>query len=116
VNPRGAEIDLFGAIDATLWNPGNTGTQGETFFNVVSIPVTLTSGTVDYAGSRAISGADVVINSNPGAIYSLDFFRRLLTHEIGHAIGLGDVEGNSTPVPSSTTTSTQAAARPRSRP
>lgn len=27
-----------------------------------------------------------------GAVYSLDVFRRLLTHEIGHAIGLGDVD------------------------
>jgi hypothetical protein len=27
----------------------------------------------------------------------LDIFRRLLTHEIGHAIGLGDVEGSINP-------------------
>ena len=47
---------------------------------------------MNYAGSSAISGADITINSNPGAMYTLDFFRRLLTHEIGHALGLGDIE------------------------
>jgi hypothetical protein len=35
---------------------------------------------VNYANSFSISGADVTINSNPGAVYSLDLFRRLLTH------------------------------------
>ena len=30
-------------------------------------------------------------------VYSLDLFRRLLTHEIGHAIGLGDAEGSINP-------------------
>jgi hypothetical protein len=97
VNTRGAEIDLLASIDAGSWDPGSTGTQGETFFNTFNAPVTLTSGTVDYAGTRAIAGADITINSNPGALYSLDFFRRLLTHEIGHAIGLGDVEGDINP-------------------
>jgi len=94
---RGAEIDLFGSTDAGFWNVGNTGLQGETRFNTVNDPVTLTSGTVSYAGARAISGADIIINSNPGALYTLDVFRRLLTHEIGHAIGLGDVEGDINP-------------------
>jgi hypothetical protein len=46
---------------------------------------------------RAISGADLYLNNNPGAVYSLDVFRRLLRHEIGHAIGLGDVEGTINP-------------------
>jgi hypothetical protein len=97
VNNRGAEIDLLASIDANNWNPGNTGTQGETFFTAVANPATLTSGVVNYANSFSISGADVTINSNPGAVYSLDLFRRLLTHEIGHAIGLGDVEGDINP-------------------
>ena len=92
VNVLGAEIDLFGSINANNWDPGNNGTQGETFFNTVANNVTLTSGTVNYAGSSAIGGADITINSNPGAMYTLDFFRRLLTHEIGHALGLGDIE------------------------
>lgn len=33
-----------------------------------------------------------MLNNNPGALYTLDTFRRLLTHEIGHALGLNDVE------------------------
>jgi len=97
VDIRGAEIDLLASIDASSWNPGSTGTQGETFFNTVNDPVTLTSGTVNYAGARAIAGADITLNNNAGALYSLDVFRRLLTHEIGHAIGLGDVEGDINP-------------------
>jgi len=97
VDPRGAEIDLFGSTDAQLWNPGDNGTQGETFFSAVTQNVTLTSGVANYPNSFAISGADITVNSNPGAVYSLDFFRRLLTHEIGHAIGLGDIEGDLNP-------------------
>jgi hypothetical protein len=82
----GAEIDLFAT------NLGDSGTRGFSFFNAVGGTVTLTSGTTGYAAAP-ISGADITINSNPGAAYTLDLFRRLLTHEIGHAIGLGDVEG-----------------------
>lgn len=93
----GAEIDLFGSNDAFFWNPGNNGTQAETGFLTRNSTVTLTSGTANYAGSSAIIGADIIVNSNPGAIYTLDLFRRLLTHEIGHAIGLGDVEGDINP-------------------
>jgi hypothetical protein len=95
---RGAEIDLFAAIDATFWNPGSTGTQAETWFNAPagSGPVTLTSGTVGYT-ANAITGADIIINNNPGALYTLDLFRRLLAHEIGHTLGLGDVEGDISP-------------------
>lgn len=97
LDPRGAEIDLFGSTDAGFWNVGSTGNQGETRFSAIASTVTLTSGTVNYPGSGAISGADIILNSNPGAVYSLDLFRRLLTHEIGHAIGLGDVEGSINP-------------------
>lgn len=97
VDPRGAEIDLFGSLDAGFWNVGNTGTQGETRFNTIGSTVTLTSGPANYAGSTAISGADIILNSNPGAVYSLNLFRRLLSHEIGHAIGFGDVEGSINP-------------------
>lgn len=96
VNTRGAEIDLFGSTRATLWNVGNTGTQGETFFNASGSSVRLTSGTANYA-SGAIIGADITMNSNRGAVYTLDVFRRILTHEIGHSIGLGDVEGDINP-------------------
>jgi hypothetical protein len=97
VNLRGAEIDIFASTDANLWNPGNNSPQGETFFNTVPTLATLTSGTANYAGARSIAGADITLNNNPGAVYSLPFFRRLLTHEIGHAIGLGDVEGDLSP-------------------
>ncbi|MGI9456328.1 MAG: hypothetical protein ACR2NU_07180 [Aeoliella sp.] len=86
VDSDGAEIDLLAD------NAGDSGARAVTFFNAVSDNVTLTSGTANYAGSFAISGADISMNNNNGAAYTLDFFRRLLTHEIGHAIGLGDVE------------------------
>src|SRR5262245_12459804 len=97
LNSRGAEIDLFGSNDAQFWDVGNSGTQGETRFGSVASPVRLTSGTPNYPGSSAIGGADIIMNSNPQAVYSLDVFRRILTHEIGHAIGLGDVEGDINP-------------------
>jgi len=97
VNPRGAEIDLLAATSAGSWGFGSTGTQGETYFQAIGSTVTLTSGTVNYAGSGAISGADITLNNNAGAVYNLNIFRRLLTHEIGHAIGLGDVEGSINP-------------------
>ena len=97
LDTRGAEIDLFGSNDAFFWNVGATGLQAETRFGAIASSVTLTSGTTNYAGSTAISGADIIMNSNPGALYTLDIFGRLLTHEIGHAIGLGDVEGDINP-------------------
>ncbi len=86
----GAEIDVF-ATDL-----GDAGLRAFASFSVCCGPVTLTSGTTGYPGS-AISGADITVNSNPGALYTLDLFRRLLTHEIGHALGLGDVEGDLSP-------------------
>ena len=91
---QGAEIDLFGSTDAFFWDVGNNGTQAETSTGALAAgnTVTLTSGTTNYAGSRAISGSDIIINSNPGAVYSLDLFVRLLAHEIGHSLGFGDVE------------------------
>ncbi len=94
VSVSGAEIDLFGSTDAGFWNVGNSGTQGETRFGGIGSTVTLTSGVPNYPGTFAISGADIIINSNPQAVYNLDLFRRLLSHEIGHAIGLGDVENS----------------------
>ena len=97
LNPRGAEIDILASLDAFFWNPGNNNPQAETSFTTNANLATLTSGTPDYAGARSIIGADITLNNNPGAVYSLDVFRRLLTHEIGHAIGLGDVEGDLNP-------------------
>lgn len=92
INRAGAEIDLFAKTDAYFWNPGNSGTQGETWFSAVGSAVDLTSGTKNYSGSSAIVGADITINSNSNAVYGLDLFFRLLTHEIGHALGFGDVD------------------------
>jgi len=86
VNINGAEIDLLAS------NAGDAGTRATSYFNASGHEVTLTSGTTNYSNSGAIIGADININNNQGAIYSLDFFGRLLTHEIGHALGLGDVE------------------------
>ena len=92
INTAGAEIDLFGSTNASFWNTGNSSTQGETFFNTTSgTSLTLTSGTTGYSGF-AISGVDITMNSNSGALYTLDVFETILTHEIGHAIGLGDVD------------------------
>lgn len=48
-------------------------------------------------GGPASAGAGIILNSNSGALYTLDIFRRLLAHEIGHALGLGDVEGDINP-------------------
>jgi hypothetical protein len=80
----GSEIDLFAG------NLGG-GTRGEAYFHARSIAggVTLTSGTTGYSGAP-ISGADITMNNN--AVWTLNTFQTILTHEVGHAIGLGDVE------------------------
>jgi hypothetical protein len=90
---QGAEIDIF------AFNFGDAGTRGDTFFNWSGGNVTLTSGTPNYPSGPGgpINGADIRINSNPGAAYTIDVFRLLLSHEIGHALGLADVDVNSGP-------------------
>lgn len=81
----GSEIDLFSG------NVGS-GTRGEAFFNGSSLAggISLTSGTTGYDGF-AITGADITMNNN-NAVWDLNTFQTILTHEIGHAIGFGDVE------------------------
>jgi hypothetical protein len=96
INTNGAEIDLLGVTDANFWNIGDAGLQGESFFNAVAGPITLTSGTAGYAAG-AISGADITMNSNRQALWTLDWFQLILTHEIGHALGLADVDVQSGP-------------------
>lgn len=86
IDPRGAEIDLL-AVDAGEGRPRAVAGP-----DTIRDAVTLTSGTANYLGSEAIAGADVIMNNNAGAHYSLDTFRRLLTHELGHTLGLSDVE------------------------
>jgi hypothetical protein len=89
VNADGAEIDLL-ATDAD-----DDELRGVANFLAEFGDVTLTSGTTNYGGADgggAISGADINLNNNASAQYTLDDFRRLLTHELGHALGLGDVE------------------------
>jgi len=89
---NGAEIDLFGE------NAGDAGVRAVTGISATTnTPVTLTSGTTGYGAAGAlqggaIRGADIKMNNNSGALYSLDVFRRLLTHEIGHALGIADAE------------------------
>ena len=80
----GSEIDL-------LADNIGTGNRGNAFFNARQLTggVTLTSGTTGYRGF-AITGTDVRMNSNN--TWSLNDFETILTHEIGHAVGLGDVE------------------------
>lgn len=86
LNINGAEIDLL-ASDA-----GVVGLGGLTSVALFGTPVTLTTGVSNYASSVSIQGVDLHMNSNSQSVYTLDAFRRVLTHEIGHAIGLGDVD------------------------
>src|SRR5262249_13422144 len=51
--------------------------------------LTLMSGTTSYEGF-AISGSD--IRFDPALTWTLDLFRRVLTHEIGHALGFAAFE------------------------
>ncbi|MFG6486959.1 PEP-CTERM sorting domain-containing protein [Roseateles sp. BYS78W] len=97
LDTNGADIDLIATNDAYFWDPGNSRHQAETYVGSSGQPVTLTSGVANYANSSAISGVDMYINSNPEAAYTLDVFRRLLTHEIGHALGVGDAEAEIEP-------------------
>ncbi len=86
LDPRGAEIDLIAS------NSGQAGYRALTAVSRIGMPVALTSGVEDYQPSAAIGGVDLHLNNHPSTPYTIDIFRRLLTHEIGHAIGLGDVD------------------------
>jgi len=83
---RGAEIDVFAE---TPHAGAQYGASVVVFVDAVGDDLTLTSGTTGYAG-RAISGADIRIN--PAFAWSLRGFETLLTHEIGHALGLADLD------------------------
>lgn len=90
-DPRGAEIDLLAYPDAINWDLGESRIQAEAYFDSEPGPVLLTSGATDYS-APAITGIDIKFNTNPEAHWTLDWFRLILTHELGHAIGLGDVD------------------------
>jgi hypothetical protein len=85
----GAEIDLLAEFQPQGFDGGFA------FFYVDDTAngplLTLTSGTSDYIGP-AISGADILINNDSFHQWDLDSFQLVLTHEIGHALGLADVE------------------------
>jgi len=90
LNP-GAEIDVFAEIPHA--GPGFAASV-RLFVDAAEDDLTLTSGATDYPG-LAISGVDIRIN--PGFVWSLRGFEVLLTHEIGHALGLADLEGPTSP-------------------
>jgi len=82
----GAEIDLFAA---TPHAGPSAGASVAFFVDTTQNDLTLSSGSTNYAG-LAITGADIRIN--PIFAWSLNGFEILLTHEIGHALGLADLE------------------------
>ena len=92
VSAFGAEIDLLASPDGVAWDPGSPLLRAETNLAAPYLDgVTLTSGVEGYPSAR-ILGVDIRFNDDPEAHWTLDWFRLLLTHEIGHALGLGDVD------------------------
>jgi hypothetical protein len=84
----GAEIDIFAATP----HAGSGFAASVIFFvDAAADDLQLTSGATNYPG-LAITGADIRIN--PLYTWSLSGFEILLTHEIGHALGLADLEVN----------------------
>lgn len=90
LNP-GAEIDVFAA---TPHAGASFGASVVVFVDSTADDLTLTTGATGHAG-RAISGVDIRIN--PAFAWSLRGFEVLLTHEIGHALGLADLESAASP-------------------
>lgn len=84
----GAEIDLFAA---TPHAGPEFGASVIFFVDTTENDLALSSGVLNYAG-LAITGADIRIN--PIFAWSLNAFEILLTHEIGHALGLADLEAD----------------------
>ena len=82
----GAEIDLF--AETPHIGPG-FGASVIFFVDTVGADLTLSSGRPGYAG-LAMSGADIRMNT--AFVWTLSAWETLLTHEIGHALGLADLE------------------------
>jgi len=90
----GSEIDLFAATAAGTWSVGDPIRRGEAGFSTTMTElqrVTLTSGVGNYI-ANPITGADITLNCNAQALWDLPTFQTLLTHEIGHTLGLADVD------------------------
>jgi hypothetical protein len=85
LNP-GAEIDLI----AKDHGNGFVGGSAEPFGDPNASTLTLTSGVADYSGA-VFSGIDIYMNSYSESPWGINAFHFILSHEIGHAIGLGDV-------------------------
>jgi hypothetical protein len=102
----GAEIDLmatdlsgfFGRTGVTGGNGGMAVSGSLDSERLLVSTVTLTSGVPSYSQAYSTGGI-VNINSDPTALWTLGSFQAILTHEIGHALGLGDVERNSSSNP-----------------
>jgi hypothetical protein len=84
----GAEIDLFASDLGNTTRSGQARAWVEVWGGDV---VTLTSGTVGH-GREVIIGSQIEMNSNAGTLWTAVSFQRVLTHEIGHTLGLGDVD------------------------
>lgn len=88
---RGAEIDLI------LHDFGSGSRRADARVTWSGFQTVLLTSGVNYQ-AQPINGADIRINNNPGASYSLNIFRTLLSHEIGHALGLRDVDVDAGPI------------------
>jgi hypothetical protein len=86
---RGAEIDL---VSGSL---GDFLGKNESYGDPNADSITLTSGIANYPAT-VISGVDITMNfidpSIRGPWQGLVKFQQILTHEIGHALGLYDVD------------------------
>jgi hypothetical protein len=82
LNP-GAEVDVF--VDDFSWADA----YANPYFDPNTDAVTLTSGVSDYPAA-VMSGVDIYFSRD--TTWDLTTFQLTLSHEIGHALGLGDVD------------------------
>ncbi|MEM8952830.1 MAG: hypothetical protein AAGD22_01640 [Verrucomicrobiota bacterium] len=84
----GAEIDLFSSDFGNTSRSGFAQVWTEVWLSDV---ITLTSGKTNH-GRNVIVGTQINMNNAPGTTWTADSFLRVLVHEIGHTLGLGDVD------------------------